>query len=175
MTRNPGQLPRGIDRSHAHHSDSLIDPATGEPYMPPSGEQRIRLLGPFTVDWDSEGIGVNGHVLVDGSDLSDDVFVIDAWAVTTVHWTTPDSLYLGWMNGVGGFRRIRYYDDMSKHVPGGGTQSFSEPTDSLLTETHLVRHVRKAAASGWGLGALTDGSATDGQVQVCFLVAEPAE
>ena len=136
-------------------------------------EQLIRLFGPFTVAWNAEGISSNGHEVIDGALIADDAEVLDAWVVTTAQWETADALYLGFMNGEGGFRTVRLYDDMSLHVPGGGTQSWSEPTVAPSVVTRLHRQHRKVAAYGWGFGVLTDGAADSGEVKVFVLIAEP--
>src|SRR5690606_3318936 len=50
------------------------------------GEQRVRLLGPFRVNYDDEGAEPNGDGLIVGPEIAAGKTVIGAWAVIITAW-----------------------------------------------------------------------------------------
>lgn len=161
---------RGIAGSDAatHTSGATLTPYyPAAPATNTGGEQRVRLLGPFAVAFDTPGITDQAALTT----LSAGVAVIRAWARVTASWSPSNP---GFRIGAGGsgavtngdYWTVTEYDALGEAQEDSG--AFAEaniPVDqrivTVLENGFLVAHLTSAAAQG--------------EADIYALIAEPAE
>ena len=149
-------------------SEQVIDPDTGEPIS--TGEQRIRLLGPFPFTYQSAGLFDTGFKL---TDLEAGTTVVRAWLITTTAFNgNTSALTIGIGDAsTGDWVGVAVYD-----APSGFAASTTSGGDRVERETILVSVAEAVTACDIVVG----GSASDtsyasaGASSVYALIAEPA-
>lgn len=195
-----GQLPPRVDTSHRHYADQLVDRESrslldtkseielAKTLPAANGEQRIRLLGPFRVNFDDEGLATPDGVRV--LDVSAGQIVMSLRCEVVTAWDADADLarlsaYVGTALGASGDGVVA-----KKWIVGN---NYVTPIGTVGNEAEALLGGHPGApfqdvevlAEGGSHRLISDGAvfvtaalvagATQGEADIYALIAEPVE
>lgn len=159
-------------RQHFHSNDQVRDPATGEP-----GEQRIRLLGPYSWTWDGPAFEGSGDTLFN---LSSGQILLAAWCLVDTAFNPETDPLASVILSIGN-TSIRGWQTTNASTAGGASEGIRSArlagadVDSVFGEFDLPAMFGGTGAPvkirGYYEGA---GPLTQGEGRIYALIGEPA-
>lgn len=177
------EVERGAGDSGAtSHTKGTVLIANASPFGAGGGEQRVRLLGPFNITFETANLGSSSGVEL--ADLDAGVWVISSWALFTQEWTflepsilqirvAPASDLTDWWEAAiyNTYASNGFFVDGDAAVLREGVRSRPDPDSESVTTSPL-----RAIVGPTVPGVLTvrvSNDPTAGEADIYALIAEP--